>query len=171
MWSNSRGDTITAHHLYLTVDDVLGNAYHFCKPVAKLRSDRNALLKAAASGNPKFFFGSDSAPHTTQAKHVKQQPAAGVFTQPYATQLVLDAFELAYKGCILKEEDDIAAEILENFLGGFGRSFYRAPDKRKERTVLKKGDEKIVEVVKKEGEDIEIVPFRRGQKTWSVIWK
>lgn len=49
--------TITAHHLWITVDDVCGDVFNFCKPVAKTTVDRVALLNAAVSGNSKFFFG------------------------------------------------------------------------------------------------------------------
>jgi len=80
--------TITAHHLFLTIDDVVGNNAHFCKPVAKTDSDRTALLQTAVSGNAKFFLGTDSAPHTRAAKvneaNFGKSCAAGVFTQPYA---------------------------------------------------------------------------------------
>jgi dihydroorotase len=58
--------TITVHHLYLTLDDVIGGLlrpHNFCKPVAKWPDDRSALIAAATSGNPKFFLGTDSAPH------------------------------------------------------------------------------------------------------------
>lgn len=48
--------TITAHHLFLTVDDWAGDAFSYCKPVAKTPQDREALLKAAASAGPKFFL-------------------------------------------------------------------------------------------------------------------
>ncbi|KAF2495585.1 Dihydroorotase homodimeric type [Lophium mytilinum] len=80
--------TITAHHLYITVDDWAGDPFCFCKPVAKTPEDRDALLRAAASGSPKFFLGTDSAPHAATAKRGGDRIAAGVFTQPYAAQLV-----------------------------------------------------------------------------------
>ena len=73
--------TITAHHLWITVDDVCGNAFNFCKPVAKTTVDRVALLRAVVSGNSKFFFGSDSAPHTLDAKKSGKNAPAGCFTQ------------------------------------------------------------------------------------------
>lgn len=50
------GATITAHHLYLTVDDWCCDPFSFCKPVAKLPSDRDALIKAVCSGDPRFFL-------------------------------------------------------------------------------------------------------------------
>ncbi|KAB2576702.1 putative dihydroorotase [Lasiodiplodia theobromae] len=161
--------TITAHHLYLTVDDVVGNAFHFCKPVAKLPADRHALLRAAAQGGPKFFFGTDSAPHPITAKS-GPGAAAGVFTQPYAVQLVLDAFEAAVTKGWLKEEE-VTKENLEGFLSGYGRAFYKVGDERGERIVLKRQGEKVVDVVKHKEGEVEVVPFRKGQNTWSVAWK
>ena len=68
--------TITAHHLYLTVDSWAGNPFNFCKPVAKFPTDRGALIEAATSGSEKFFLGSDSAPHSMSAK-VGRKVAAG----------------------------------------------------------------------------------------------
>ncbi|GME36630.1 Homodimeric type [Neofusicoccum parvum] len=161
--------TITAHHLYLTVDDVVGNAFHFCKPVAKLPADRRALLHAAAAAGPKFFFGTDSAPHPRSAK-TGPGAAAGVFTQPYAVQLVVEALEKAVeKGWVAEEE--VTAEALEGFLSGYGRKFYKVGDERGERVVVRRKGEKVVEsVTHKEGE-VEVVPFRKGEETWSVEWK
>ncbi|EHK96153.1 putative dihydroorotase [Glarea lozoyensis 74030] len=60
--------TITAHHLFLTVDDWADDPFSFCKPVAKWPSDRAALLTAAVTSKGKFFLGSDSAPHPVSSK-------------------------------------------------------------------------------------------------------
>ncbi|KAI8633368.1 Dihydroorotase [Xylariaceae sp. FL1651] len=118
--------TITAHHLYLTGDISEVDPLAFCKPIPKTPSDRDALLKAVCSGDPKFFFGSDSAPHPLVSKQGKPVPA-GVFTQPYATQLVLLALEEATgKGII--DEQEVTQEHLEGFLSLFGRRFYKLPE-------------------------------------------
>ncbi|KAF2090895.1 Dihydroorotase [Saccharata proteae CBS 121410] len=163
--------TITAHHLYLTVDDVVGNAYHFCKPVAKLPHDRAALIAAVVSGEDKFFFGSDSAPHPVAAKRSESKPAAGVFTQPYTTQLVVEALEKAVEKGWVREED-VTKEKLEGFLGGFGRKFYAIGEGKKgERIVLRRAGQTVVDVVEKEGVDVKVVPFKRGEGTWGVEWK
>ncbi|EKG12848.1 hypothetical protein MPH_10091 [Macrophomina phaseolina MS6] len=161
--------TITAHHLYLTVDDVVGNAFHFCKPVAKLPADRIALLRAAVGGEAKFFFGTDSAPHPVEKK-TGAGAAAGVFTQPYAVQLVLDALEGAVAKGWLREED-VGRDALEGFLSRFGRSFYKVGDERAEMIVLRKKGEKVVDTIRHEKGEVEVVPFRKGQDTWSVEWK
>jgi dihydroorotase len=59
--------------------------------------------------------------------------------------------------------------VLEGFLSGFGRAFYGAEDEKKERIVLKRGEEVVVESFK--GDGVEVVPFRRGKGVWSVVWK
>jgi dihydroorotase len=159
--------TITAHHLSIIVDSWAGDPFCFCKPVAKTPADRDALLRAAASGNPKFFFGSDSAPHPAVAKRGGDKIAACVFSQPYAAQLVIDAF---YQGCqngVLKE-DDITPEILEGFLSKFGREFYGLEQEKKEFITFDDAGETIEDILKSDA--IDVVPFRRGQKTWSISW-
>ncbi|KAJ2974141.1 hypothetical protein NUW58_g8752 [Xylaria curta] len=98
----------------------------FCKPIPKTSADRDALLKAVCSGDPKFFFGSDSAPHPLVTKQGKPVPA-GVFTQPYATQLVLLALEEATEKGII-DEKEVTQENIEGFLSVFGRRFYNLPE-------------------------------------------
>ncbi len=112
------GATITAHHLLLTLDDVVGGLlqpHHFCKPVAKRFEDRRVLIAAATSGNPKFFFGSDSAPHARDAKECAEG-CAGIFTAPVALPLLARIFE-----------DHGALERLEPFVSEFGARFYGLP--------------------------------------------
>lgn len=192
--------TITAHHLYLVVDDwaddpfcywyVSSDVFHIfircslgtcvrsllqtkltqsSKPVAKWPSDREALIKAVVSGTGKFFFGSDSAPHPIAAKKGgRGKTAAGVFTQPYCTQLVLGALEQAIERKIITE-DEVTEEILKGFLGDYGRKFYGISDSSNEKIVLRKGGEVIQESIT--GEGVEVVPFRKGQSIWSIEWK
>lgn len=139
------------------------------KPVAKLPHDREALLKAAVSGSPKFFLGSDSAPHDlTKKKGGRGKTAAGVFTQAYVSQLVMDALELAIERKVISEAD-VTEEVLRNFLGGHGRRFYGVTDGNNEKIILQKRSEVIQESFK--GDGVEVIPFRRGQSTWSVQWK
>jgi dihydroorotase len=148
--------TITAHHLYLTVDSWAGDPFNFCKPVAKLPSDRHALITAATSGNPKFFLGSDSAPHPQSSK-IAKKTAAGVFTQPYVMQYITEVFDRAGK-----------LDKLAGFASDFGRKFYdiKKEDKRKI-VMVKKG----VVVKNMIGGSDGIVPFRAGEKLpWDVIW-
>lgn len=111
-------ESITPHHLLLIIDDWANDPFNYCKPVAKLPADRLALITTAASGNPKFFLGTDSAPHPLGAKRGGGggigKCAAGVFTQPYATQLVLEAFEGAVEKGILKSEA-LSKDVLTGF--------------------------------------------------------
>ncbi len=86
--------TITAHHLYLTIDDILAygiQPLNYCKPVAKLKDDLIAVRAAALWCGDKFFFGSDSAPHDESAKFCLCG-AAGCFTAPHAYSLVTEFF-------------------------------------------------------------------------------
>lgn len=107
--------TITAHHLMLTLDDVFGRPHHYCKPVPKRPEDRQALIEAATSGHPKFFFGSDSAPHTARKK-LSAQGCAGVFSAPVALPLLAAIFE-----------QHGALEWLEKFVAVNGACFYELP--------------------------------------------
>jgi dihydroorotase len=160
--------TITAHHLFLIVDDWAGDPHCFCKPVAKLPSDRRALLQTAVSGNAKFFLGTDSAPHPAPSKRADRY-AAGVFTQPYAVGLVVDALEQAVDAGALKAED-VTEEKLRGFLCEYGRKFYKVQDDRNERIVLRKGSLTIEKSLIAADESLEVVPFRRGKLTWGVEW-
>lgn len=110
--------TITVHHLFLTLDDVVGDAirpHHFCKPVAKSPADREALREAVFSSNPKFFLGTDSAPHPVSAKECAAG-CAGVFTAPVALPLLAELFH---------ERGHL--DHLEPFVSTFGAAFYRLP--------------------------------------------
>ncbi len=91
--------TITVHHLLLTLDDVIGGGdigkeyrlhkNHYCAPIAKWPADRTALREAAMSGNPRFFLGTDSAPHTHDGKN---DGCAGIFTAPVAMSALYALF-------------------------------------------------------------------------------
>ena len=139
------------------------------KPVAKLPADRAALLKAAVSGNPKFFFGSDSAPHPVAAKKGGDKIAAGVFTQPYATQLVLDALEQGVQRGILKDED-VTLEKLSGFLSDVGRRFYKVESTSRGEIELRRGGDRVMDVLQNDDERLQVVPFRRGERTWALSW-
>ncbi|RYO16607.1 putative dihydroorotase [Alternaria arborescens] len=163
--------TITAHHLSLIIDDWAGDPFCFCKPVAKTPEDRDALLRAVVQSNGKFYLGTDSAPHPRGKKRGEDKVAAGVFTQPYALGYVLDALQTGIERGVIKESE-VTKEVLEGFFGVWGRKFYQIKEKRDEKVVLKKSGEKVLDVLKKEGGgDVEVVPFRKGEMTWSVEWK
>lgn len=110
--------TITAHHMRATLDDLLGdrlNPHLFCKPILKRPSDRDAVLKAATSGNPKFFLGSDSAPHSVETKECACG-AAGVYTAPVLLPVLAENFENVGR-----------LDKLEDFTSRFGAEFYGLP--------------------------------------------
>jgi len=107
--------TITVHHLILTLDDIIGdklNPHAFCKPVPKLRKDRASLIEAATSGNPRFFLGTDSAPHLRGNKECAAG-CAGVYTAPVMTEALVELF------------DELGVlDRLENFMTRFGEQYY-----------------------------------------------
>ncbi|KAI9477460.1 dihydroorotase [Coemansia sp. RSA 1821] len=159
--------TITAHHLHITVDDWAGQPHHFCKPVAKYPTDRDALREIAVSGHPRFFLGSDSAPHPRKAKQ-GEKPAAGVFTTPLLIPLMATLFDKL--GCLDK---------LEGFVSTNGRNFYQLPPATTSdgsitltRTAgLQVPDTYVVQgsAANADGEPDTIVPFMAGaQLAWSI---
>ncbi|KAG6841316.1 hypothetical protein C0991_012315 [Blastosporella zonata] len=109
--------TITAHHLALTVDDWAGQSWNYCKPVAKYPDDRLALREVISEGHPRFFLGSDSAPHPPHTKStstVSHGCAAGIYTSPVLLPLVAHLLESFN-----------SLERLEDFVSNFGRAFYK----------------------------------------------
>ncbi len=109
------GATITAHHLYSTIDDLLAGGldrHLYCKPVLKFERDRQALREAACSGDPAFFFGSDSAPHPRGDKE-GACGAAGIFSSAAALPVLAEVFA---------EEGRLS--MLDDFCGRFGAEFY-----------------------------------------------
>jgi len=110
--------TITAHHLLLNRNALfLGGLrpHHYCLPVLKREEHREALVEAATSGNPKFFLGTDSAPHARGAKETACG-CAGIYTAHAALELYAAAFEEAG-----------ALDRLEGFASRFGPQFYGLP--------------------------------------------
>ena len=116
--SKKIGATITPHHLLITRNDIFRSGirpHMYCLPIAKKDSDRTAVRKAATSGDSRFFFGSDSAPHQTISK-IGSQGAAGIFNVPTAVSCVTQVFE-----------EESALDKLEGFLSVFGPRFYGLP--------------------------------------------
>lgn len=156
--------TVTAHHLYLTLDDLLGGElqpHYFCKPVVKQLEDQAALWRHVQNcGN--FFFGSDSAPHDVSRKHCSSC-AAGVFTAPILLPLLADMFEA--HGIL---------DCLEAFVSQRGARFYNVPFNRAH-TTLVKSDKPIVMadrlVFGVENEQVIMpMPLRPGHKQyWRVV--
>jgi len=113
--------TITPQHLRYSRNALFDGGlrpHYYCLPVLKRESHRRALVAAAVSGNPKFFLGTDSAPH---ARHVKESAlcGAGCFTAPFALELYAQIFE-----------DAGALDRLEAFASVNGARFYGLPQNR-----------------------------------------
>ncbi len=112
------GATITAHHLLYNRNHMLAGGirpHYYCLPILKRSTHQQALIKAATSGNPKFFLGTDSAPHTKDKKEAACG-CAGSYTAYAAIELYAEAFE-----------DAGALDKLEGFASHFGADFYRLP--------------------------------------------
>jgi len=110
--------TLTVHHLILNRNHLLVGGmrpHYFCLPVVKRETHRLALRAAAVSGDPRFFLGTDSAPHPRHAKEA-ECCAAGVFSAPVALACLAQVFE-----------DEGALDRLEGFASLNGPAFYRLP--------------------------------------------
>lgn len=107
--------TITAHHLLMNRNALFDGGlrpHRYCLPLLKREEDRQALVRAATSGDPRFFLGTDSAPHGRGAKETSCG-CAGIYTAHAAIELYAEVFEAAG-----------ALERLEAFASTFGAAFY-----------------------------------------------
>ena len=126
----------------------------FCKPIAKRPEDREALLKLALSWNPKVMFGSDSAPHTQNAKE-SAHCSAWVFTAPIALQLLAELFE-----------KNNSLENLQKFVSDNAIKIYNLKLEEKIIT-LEKSDFTVPLIYKNNSEDV--VPMYAGETLkWSI---
>jgi len=151
--SDKIGATVTAHHLLYTLDDLMGGSFNphlFCKPVVKGKRDRQALQNAVLSAHPRFFFGSDSAPHTVNSKRA-DSVVAGVFSLPSALPLIADFFE--------KES---SLDLMEGFLSLYGSRFYSLPLNRGKLQFIKQ-EWTVPEMIQS------VVPLAAGQRLkWAL---
>jgi len=148
--------TITAHHLLMNRNSIFAggiNPHHYCLPVLKREQHRRALVKAATSGSPKFFLGTDSAPHARATKE-RCCGAAGMYTAHAALELYAEAFEAAG-----------ALDKLEAFAGHFGADFYGLPRNKGKVKLLR--EEWEVPQEYPFGEET-VVPLRAGAK---LAWR
>ena len=148
--------TITAHHLLLNRNALfLGGfrPHHYCLPVLKREEHREALAGAATSANPKFFLGTDSAPHSRATKEAACG-CAGVYSAHAAIELYATAFEEAG-----------ALDKLEGFASHFGADFYGLP--RNTGTITLVREEWTVPHTLRFGGE-ELVPLRAGE---TIPWK
>jgi dihydroorotase len=120
--------TITPQHLLLNRNAIFTGGirpHYYCLPILKRERDRQALLEAATSGNPRFFLGTDSAPHERATKETACG-CAGMFTAHAAIELYAEAFEAAGR-----------LDRLQGFASHFGADFYGLPRHTDTITLLK----------------------------------
>lgn len=149
---NNVAATVTAHHLLMNRNDMFKGGiqpHHYCLPILKREEHRVALVKAATSGNAKYFLGTDSAPH---AKLTKEAACgcAGMYTAHTAIELYAEAFENAN-----------ALDKLEGFASFYGADFYGLP-RNSEQVTLVKESWKVPENLPYVDGDV-LVPLRAGQ--------
>ncbi len=150
------GATITPQHLLLNRNAMLVGGmhpHHYCLPVLKRERHRERLVEVATSGNPKFFLGTDSAPHAQGAKE-SSCGCAGIYSAHAAIELYAEAFERAG-----------ALEKLESFASFHGADFYGLP--RNAETITLKREPWEVPADYPFGEQ-KLVPFMAGQ---TLNWK
>src|SRR3954469_5773064 len=148
--------TITAHHLLMNRNALFMGGirpHHYCLPVLKREEHRDALVEAATSGNPKFFLGTDRAPHARGTKEASCG-CAGIYTAHAAIELYAISFEEAH-----------ALDRLEAFASEHGAAFYGLPQNRRSITLVRKEwtVRQTVEFVAER-----LVPLRAGE---TIPWK
>jgi dihydroorotase len=150
--------TITAHHLLLNRNALFAgglNPHHYCLPILKRETHRAALVKAATSGDPRFFLGTDSAPHPRHAKE-SACGCAGVYSAHAAIELYAEAFDQAGK-----------LDRLEAFASFHGPDFYRLP-RNQERLLLERKPWTVPTELALG--DATCVPMRAGSTVaWSLV--
>jgi dihydroorotase len=152
---NNIAATITPQHLLMNRNAIFSGGirpHNYCLPVLKREEHRVALLEAATSGNPRFFLGTDSAPHAKGAKEAACG-CAGCYSAFNALGLYAEAFESVAK-----------LDMLEGFASFFGPDFYLLPRNTKKVTLVKQPQSIPVELPLG---DETIVPLRAGE---TIAW-
>lgn len=156
--SDNIAASMTAHHLLLNRNAIFQGGIHphyFCLPILKREKHRLALIEAAISGNPKFFLGTDSAPHSQLHKET-DCGCAGIFTAHAAMAFYAEVFAQAG-----------ALDKLEAFASFYGADFYQLP-RNTTRITLKKEDWGIPAQLDFAGE--KLIPLRAGQRlSWKMV--
>jgi dihydroorotase len=149
--------TLTAHHLLLNRNAIFAGGirpHHYCLPVLKRETHRRALVAAAISGSPKFFLGTDSAPHAQSTKEAACG-CAGCYTANAGIELYAEAFEAAG-----------ALDKLEGFASFHGPDFYGLP--RNTATITLKREPQPVPASLDYLPGDRLVPLRAGE---TVAWQ
>ncbi|MFH1871477.1 MAG: dihydroorotase [Pseudomonadota bacterium] len=149
--------TLTAHHLLLNRNAIFAGGirpHNYCLPVLKRESHRQALVAAAISGNPKFFLGTDSAPHGQSTKEAACG-CAGCYTAHAGIELYAEAFEAAG-----------ALDKLEGFASFYGADYYGLPRNTDRITLRREAEAVPASLAYLDGD--RLVPLRAGE---SVAWR
>ncbi len=148
--------TITAHHLLYNRNAIFTGGirpHYYCLPVLKRETHRDALVKAATSGSPRFFLGTDSAPHAREAKEAACG-CAGCYTALHAVELYAEAFDKAG-----------ALDKFEGFASFHGPDFYELP-RNSDKITLVREDWELPAALPMG--DATVVPLRGGEV---IGWK
>jgi dihydroorotase len=149
--------TLTAHHLLLNRNAIFAGGirpHNYCLPVLKRENHRQALVAAAISGNPKFFLGTDSAPHGQSTKEAACG-CAGCYTAHAGIELYAEVFEAAG-----------ALERLEAFASFHGPDWYGLPRNTDQITLRREATAVPASLDYTDGD--RLVPFRAGE---TVAWR
>ena len=150
--SNNIAATITPQHLLYNRNDLFAGGlkpHAFCLPILKREEHRVAVLGAAISGNPKFFLGTDSAPHKKSEKE-SSCGCAGIYSALNAMEIYAEIFDR-----------NNAIEKLENFSSKFGADFYRL-SQNKNKIKLVRSSNKVPNYIKIDNG--EVIPLLAGQE-------
>ena len=148
--------TITPHHLQINRNAIFAGGirpHAYCLPIAKREVHRLALRKAATSGSPKFFLGTDSAPHEVSTKETACG-CAGIFNAPHALEAYASVFD-----------EEGALDRLEMFASENGPQFYGLP-LNETQVVLERYDNTVPERIAAGGG--EVVPWMAGE---TLAWR
>jgi len=149
--SDNIAATITPQHLHINRNAMFAGGirpHAYCLPVAKREVHRLALRKAATSGSPKYFLGTDSAPHDKTAKE-SACGCAGIFNAPFAMESYAAVFD-----------EEGALDRLEAFASENGPRFYRLP-LNEDRVTLERVDTAVADLLELDG--VSVVPFHAGE--------
>jgi dihydroorotase len=149
--------TVTPHHMEINRTDMFRGGVRphlFCLPIAKREEHRLAVREAATSGHPRFFLGTDSAPHPIHAKE-SACGCAGIYNAPGALEVYASIFEA-----------EGALEHLEGFASLHGPRFYGLPV-NSDRITLERRERVLPLELVADGETV--LPYRAGETVaWSV---
>ncbi|GGI87286.1 dihydroorotase [Legionella impletisoli] len=149
--------TITPHHLMFNRNRLLAGGirpHYYCLPILKSHKDQTALQQAAISGNPKFFAGTDSAPHARSHKE-SACGCAGIYSAPYALAMYTEVFDQLE-----------ALTMLNAFMSQFGARFYHLPPNQE--LIELQHKRQVIPETLPFGNDV-IIPVLAGESlSWSV---